>query len=467
MPLNALSLQPISELSLAIRQGALSPVELVDCCLARIERLDPQVHAFLTVTAERARADARRAEEEISHGIHRGPLHGIPLALKDLIDVAGVPTTAGSRILHDHIPSQDATLTSRLAAAGAILLGKLTLHEFAMGTPFLDDPIPPARNPWDLDRVPGGSSSGSAAALVTGLCAGSFGSDTGGSIRHPAALSGLVGLKPTFGLVSRTGVIPLAWSLDHVGPMARSVADVALLLQAVAGYDATDPASARVPIPNYAKELTGIVRGIRIGVPETFIRSVADLQPEITNAFENALDVLRRLGATTTPVEFTNVEHAQAILYPILLSEALAYHESWLRTRRDEYMRGFIRRLLLGLSFSGADYVQAQRGRALLSRGFDQVLEQVDLIATPTTSETAYPFESPDGNPRPPRAGFTALANLTGQPSISIPCGFDRRGLPIGLLLSGRLFDEVTLLRVAEAYERATPWHTQHPKWVV
>ncbi|HBY99371.1 MAG TPA: Asp-tRNA(Asn)/Glu-tRNA(Gln) amidotransferase GatCAB subunit A [Chloroflexi bacterium] len=398
--------------------------------------------------------------------MYRGPLHGIPVALKDLFDTAGIRMTANSRLLFDRIPAQDSTIVARLHASGAVLLGKLKLYEFAMGVPYPGDPIPPARNPWNLERIPGGSSSGSGAALAAGLCAGSFGSDTGGSIRHPAHMSGVVGLKPTYGLVSRHGMIPLSWTLDHAGPMARTVQDVALLLQAVAGYDPADPASVRVKIPDYATAFPGIGRGVRIGVPEAYIESTPGLHADILRAFNEALDVLRTLGATVRPVPLPSAELVDAVFHPILLSEAIAYHSAWLATRREDYGPGFWNRLVPGIIFTGAEYVQAQRGRALFCRAIEELMATVDLIAMPTVRETAPTLAEHMGVAHPTRGPFTGLFNLTGQPSISVPCGFDRQGLPIGLMLSGRAFDEVTVLSVADAYQQATDWHRQHPPLV-
>jgi aspartyl-tRNA(Asn)/glutamyl-tRNA(Gln) amidotransferase subunit A len=466
MNLQDLCLLPLHELGARIQKRSLSPVKLTDSYLARIERLDSRLHSYLTLTPDRARDDAQRAEREISWGYYRGPLHGIPIGLKDLFDTAGVPTTANSRVLRDRVPLQDATVVSRLRAAGAVLLGRLHMSEFAIGTLYLDDDVLPARNPWNLDHMPGGSSSGSGSALAAGLCAGALGSDTGGSVRNPAAHSGIVGLKPTYGLVSRQGLIPLSWTLDHVGPMARTVADVALLLQTIAGYDPADPTSARVPIPDYTVSLSGSARGIRIGVPMTFIESRPGLDPDVLEGFRNALKVLQELGAEVREVILPGAEYVEAVLVPILLSEAIAYHQTWLRTRRHEYRRGFLSRVLPGLFYTGADYVQAQRGRSLLCREVENLMATVDLTATPTVRETAPTFEEHAAYTSLVSGGFAGLFNVTGQPSISVPCGFDHDGLPIGLMLSGRPFDEVTVLRAADAYQRATEWHLRYPPLV-
>lgn len=459
-----LCLLPISALASLIRERRLSSQELTTAFLSRIERLDSHLHSYVTVTAERALAEARRADEEMANGLDRGLLHGIPLALKDLIDTAGVRTTGGSRLLRDRVPTLDATVTTRLREAGAVLLGKQTLGEFAIGAPHPDDFFPPARNPWGLDRIPGGSSSGTGAAVAAGLCAGGLGTDTGGSIRNPAGYSGIVGLKPTYGLVSRRGVIPLAWTLDHVGPLARTVADAALLLQAIVGHDPADPTSANTaPSPAFLSTLNESIKGIRIGVPRSFMESVEALVPEVLHTFDTALQVLRDLGAETCDVTLPLVEHAPTIQSTIMIAEAVAYHEPFLRTHRDHFGHGFQSAVLPGLFYTAADYIQAQRGRAVICRSIEDILERVDLIAIPTTVRTAPTFAEYEAMPANLRGLFTCTFNLTGQPSISIPCGFDSLGLPVGLLLSGRAFDEATILRAAQAYERATEWHTRHP----
>jgi aspartyl-tRNA(Asn)/glutamyl-tRNA(Gln) amidotransferase subunit A len=465
MSLDDLCLAPIQTLAAQIERRSLSPVELTEVHLARIDRLDGTLHSYLTVTAEQARAEARQAEQEISRGWYRGPLHGIPVGLKDLFDTAGVRTTGGSRILADRIPTQDSTVASRLRAAGAVLLGKQTMHEFAIGLPDSGDYFPPPRNPWDLERTPGGSSSGTGAALAAGLCAGGMGSDTGGSIRNPAAFSGIVGLKPTYGLVSRHGVISLSWSLDHAGPMARTVADVAVMLQATAGYDPADPASANEPVPAYLPALSGSAHGVRIGVPRSDLESVEGIETDLLRVFYESLDVLARLGAEVRDVTLP-VEEARIAQPTIMLAEAVAFHEPWLRTRRQEYGRGFQDRVLRGLFYTATDYIQALRARAAICRDLEDVMATIDLVAAPAVPRVAPTYGEDVGTPARLRGLFTGIFNLTGQPSISVPCGFDRRGLPIGLMLSGRAFDERTVLRVADAYEFATEWHLKRPPLV-
>lgn len=450
----------LTEAADRLRGGAISAAELTRAYLDRIADLDGRLRSFITVTAERAEADARRADAALRGGRPLGPLHGVPLAVKDLLDTADVRTTANSRLQAEHVPRADATVVRRLSEAGAVLLGKLQMNEFAMGTTAEDDLRPPARNPWDLERTPGGSSSGSAVALAAGLCAGSFGSDTGGSIRAPASYCGVVGLKPTFGRVSRHGVAILSWSLDHIGPMARTVADVAALLQVTAGPDPLDPAALPVGVPDYRAALDGSARGVRIGIPASFLAGCADLDPEVRSAFDAAVEALRDLGATVRDVGLREIEHIDAVLNPILLGEAAAQHVERLRTRGREYGRGFRLRVLEGYFYTAVDYVQAQRGRQLLIGALDEVLEEVDVIATPTMHRTAPTAVEQTTGPRSP---FTSMFNLTGLPAISVPCGFGRGGLPIGLQLAGRRFEEAGLLRVADAYERASTWRSRRP----
>ena len=365
-------------------------------------------------------------------------MHGIPIALKDLFDTAGIRTTGGSRVLWDRVPPQDATVTSKLSAAGAILLGKLMMHEFAIGGPYLDDAIPPAHNPWSTDRMPGGSSSGSGAAVAAGLCGGAFGSDTGGSIRGPAAYCGIVGLKPTYGLVSRAGVLPLSWSMDHAGPMTRTVADTAIMLQAIAGYDPADAASAYVDIPDYSAALSGSARGLRVGVPRRFVETAPSLEPDVLKAFNESLLALTKIGADVQEIEIEGIDHAEAIQSTIMLAEAVAYHEQWLQTKRELYSRGFWERIRPALFHTATEYIQAQRGRTMFCRSMSEALTRVDVIATPTMVRTAPTFREEAESLSPLRGQFNRVFNATGQPSLSVPCGFDHQGMPIGLLLSGQ-----------------------------
>lgn len=443
-----------------LEDRSISSLELTSAYLAQIDALDARLRCFITVSRDQALADAARADDEQRAGGGRGALHGIPLAVKDLFDTAGVLTTANSRTRANTVPAADATVVRRLRSAGAVLLGKLQMNEFATGPLFEDDFRPPARNPWNGERTPGGSSSGSGAALAAGLCAGSFGSDTGGSIRGPAAFCGIAGLKPTFGLVSRAGVAMLSWSFDHVGPMARRVGDVAALLQATAGLDPADPTSADVPVPDFLTALDGSAERIRIGVPMSYLASGIEIEPDVLAAFHAAVDRLRDLGAEVREIDLPQLDILDGIFNPILQSEAAAYHQTRLASRGHEYGRGFRRRVLEGYLYTGVEYVQAQRGRAMFTEAYDELMRSVDIIATPTTHRTAPTFPEQATSARSP---FTRIFNVTGQPSISIPCGFDRQGLPIGLLLSGRRFEDAKLLRLADAYERTTAWHERRP----
>ncbi len=453
----------LAEMGRRIGSRELSPRELTQAHLARIDALDGQLHAYITVTAERALADSRAAEDEITRAGPRGPLHGIPIALKDLYDTAGIRTTAHSLVFIARVPAQDASAAAGLREAGTVLLGKLSMHEFAIGGPDEEGPFPPARNPWDLERIPGGSSSGSGAALAAGLCSGALGSDTGGSIRGPASLCGIVGLKPTYGLVSRYGVIPLSWTLDHAGPMARTVEDTAILLQAIVGHDPRDKASAEVPVPDYRAALAESPAGLRVGVPWSYLENLPEVDAETFAVFKTAVDDLSKLGARVAAIDIPYVEHVEAIGTVILAAEAYAFHEPNLRERLADYGRPFRRRVLLAALRSAADYVQALRARGRFCRAMQAVMSDFDLIAMPTGPHPAETFAEVAGAPRV-RTSFTRIFNVTGQPSISVPCGFTSAGLPVGLMLSGRVFEDATVLRLAHAYERAHDWHRARPE---
>jgi aspartyl-tRNA(Asn)/glutamyl-tRNA(Gln) amidotransferase subunit A len=451
----------IRELGRRFRRLELSPVELTQRLLERTARLEPKLHAFVTVTADRALADAKAAETALVQGDPR-PLLGIPIAYKDLYATRGIRTTAGSAVLADWVPAEDATCVARLQAAGCVMLGKLITHEFAFGIQFPGHRFPPARNPWNLDHIPGGSSSGSGAALAAGLTVGSLGSDTGGSIRGPAAFSGIVGLKPTYGRCSRAGVVTLSWTLDHTGPMARTVEDCAYLLGALAGHDAADPASSRAPVGDYLGQLTRGIQGLRVGVPRAYF--LDGVQPEVAAAFERALATLRELGASVADVEIPSIWTAPAYM-AILLAEAFAYHERDLRERPHLYGEGLREKLLAGGVFSGAEYVQAQRLRARLQAEMLEVLGRVDVLATPAMPSPALPFsvvQDPD-LPYPFPRSLTSPFNMAGLPALALPCGFSASGLPLSLQLAGRPFDEATVLRAGQAYEQATEWHRRRP----
>ena len=454
----------ITELGAAIRRHEVSPTEVTRLMLERIERIDPQIHSYITVTGDLALKQARDVERDLAAGKDVGPLAGVPIALKDLYATKGIRTTAHSRVLADWVPDQDATVTTRLRDAGAVLLGKLAMHEFAFGVPAFDAAFPPACNPWGTDRITGGSSSGSGAAVAAGLAYGALGSDTGGSIRSPAALCGIAGIKPTYGRASRTGVLPLSWSLDHVGPMTRSVADCALMLQAISGYDATDAASANVSTPDFSAALEDGVAGLRIGVPWEWLNENDGTHPEVVAAFEAALDTLRSLGAQVVPVDPAPFITSRAPNTIIMIAEAYSYHENTLRTNPQDLSAGVRNRAREGAFISAADYVDAQRARTVICAQVRGILREVDVIASPAAPQPAEVFEDQDGDARYRMPTYTPVYNLTGLPAISVPCGFSSDGLPLGLQIAGRAFDEAMVFRVARAYERATDWHQRHPE---
>jgi aspartyl-tRNA(Asn)/glutamyl-tRNA(Gln) amidotransferase subunit A len=452
----------IAEASRLIAARKLSPVDLTEACLRRIEALDSQLDSFVTLTAERARAEAKRAEAAIMASGPVSRLHGIPYCLKDIFDTAGIRTTAMSKLLADNVPARDAHTQEKLASAGGVLLGKNATWEFAHGGPSWDILFPPARNPWDRNCSPAGSSSGSAAAIAAGFAPATLGSDTGGSIRSPAAVCGIAGLKPTYGLVSRRGVIPNCFSQDHVGPLAWTTEDVALLLQVIAGHDPEDPGSARVEIPDYSAALTGDLKGLVIGVPEKWLRDEAPPSAGTMAAFEAALDVCRGLGASVRPVSLPPVEQFDDAKRLIAVCELFTIHGANLRKHPELFGASLRYRIIAGGLVRAEDYIQAMRLRTELARSLQAVLSTVDLLMLPT-SEPAGKLE-----PVPPstlftRSGFTAAFNVGGNPALSVCNGFDSRGLPYSLQIVGRLFDEATVLRAGNAYEKATPWRDRRP----
>jgi aspartyl-tRNA(Asn)/glutamyl-tRNA(Gln) amidotransferase subunit A len=460
----------MGELARLIATKAVSPVEVVQAHLDRVEALDGKLRAFITVMAESARRAARAAEAALTSRERIGPLHGVPVGLKDLYCTKGVRTTGGSRLLAEWAPTEDATVVTRLAAAGAIMLGKLNMHEFAYGPEGLNEHYGTCWNPWDpgTHRFCGGSSSGSGAAVAAGLCPGALGSDTGGSIRIPSSLCGLTGIKPTYGRVSRAGVLPLAWSLDHVGPMCRSAADCALMLGAMAGPDPRDPSTSARPVPDYGAALTGQVRGLRVGLlRRSFLESAGAPQRE---AVEQAVRTLEGQGASIREVALEQMRYAAGAVAAVISVEAYTYHEAWLKTRAGEYGRDVRERLLPGAFVSGADYLRGQRVRGLIRDEMDRALSEVDVLIAPTLPIAAPPVDARevdiDGRPHPVRASlvrYTRPFNASGHPAASMPCGFTADGLPIGMQVIGRSFDEATVLRVADAYQRLTDWHTRRP----
>ena len=460
----------MAELGRMIATKQVSPVEVVRAHLDRIAALDGTLRAFITVCADAALESARAAEADLMAGRAVGPLHGVPWAPKDLYSTKGVRTTGGSTILAESVPAADATVVARLAKAGAILLGKLNMHEFAYGPEGLNAHYGDARNPWSADahRVTGGSSSGSGAAVAAGLAPGSLGSDTGGSIRIPASLCGITGLKPTYGRASRAGVLPLAWSMDHVGPMARSARDCALMLGAIAGYDPADRTTSVLPVPDYGAALTGDVKGLRVGLLRAHFTDIAT--PEVKAAIAAAAKQLEAAGAVVDEVNLTQLAHVATGSAAIVGSEALAYHAAWMRTRPQDYQPDVRERLRLGAFVTGAHYVRSQQARALLAREVDDVLARRDVLlapATPLVAPVLGEREATLGDgPSDVRAALlrcTRPFNFSGHPACAAPCGFTPGGLPIGMQIVGRPFDEATVLRVVDAYQRITDWHTRRP----
>jgi aspartyl-tRNA(Asn)/glutamyl-tRNA(Gln) amidotransferase subunit A len=456
----------ISDLALQIRNRRISPVEIVESMLVRIEQLNGVLKAFVHLDGERALAAASAAEIEIGAGGYRGPLHGIPYACKDIVDVQDMPTTSASRVMLGHVADRDSTVAARLRQAGAICLGKLNTQEFASGSMEL---FGDTRNPWDTNRTSGGSSAGSAAAPAAGLVSFAVGTDTGGSIRMPASFCGLVGLKPTYGRVSRAGIVPLSWSMDHPGLLARTVTDVAMSLQAVAGSDVRDRTAASVPVLEYADALQKGIGVLRVGIPRAYFFEGGD--PEVVAAVRAAIDVMRRSGATLVDVDLPHAESGQAVAWAIAFSEALTFHRSTLEARSHDYGRMFVRKVATAAFLTADELVAAHKLRQAITAEFTSVLQQVDVVVTPTNLYPAHAVGTMLPNQARPRGIFpegdlTLLGrpvSLTGLPAVSVPCGFTHKGLPVGVQLIGRSFEEATLLRLAFAYEQAAGWWLHRP----
>jgi aspartyl-tRNA(Asn)/glutamyl-tRNA(Gln) amidotransferase subunit A len=455
----------IGEAGRLIENGVLSPVELTTAFLDRIEKLDPKLNAYITVTPDRAMEQATIAEAELAAGRRRGPLHGIPIALKDLFDTTGVATTSGSRVFANRVPGSDGTVAARLREAGAVLLGKLAMSENAAGGPDPSNGYPIPNNPWNLEHGAGGSSNGSAVAASAGLAMGTMGSCTRGSIRAPAAFCNVVGLKPTYGRVSRHGVMPLSWTLDHAGPITRTVEDAAIMLGAVAGYDPADPTSSGEAVPDYAKALGGGIEGLRIGVARHFFfdGGMPFVQPEPLELADRAIGELEKLGAKVEEISIPALEISDAAALVILLGEGYAFHQRNLAERPELY--GDLNRaeFRVGGLFSMAEYVGAQRARNVLKAQYAEALTSVDVIASPTFAVVAPRHDAGPGTAVTKMPSYTGPYNLTGLPAISVPCGFTAAGLPLGLQLAGRPFQEATILRAAYAYEQATEHHLRRP----
>jgi aspartyl-tRNA(Asn)/glutamyl-tRNA(Gln) amidotransferase subunit A len=455
----------IAELSGLIAARTLSPVELVETLIRRVEQYDAQTHAFITRTFDLARQQAKRAEAEIAAGNHRGALHGIPFALKDIYGTKGILTSGHSRVFIDRVPEEDATATRKLYDAGAVLLGKLATHEMAHAGPSFDLPWPPARNPWSLERFTGGSSSGSGAAVAAGMVPLALGSDTGGSIRGPASLCGVVGLMPTFGLVSRAGVITNSYTFDHCGPLARTVEDCALVLEALAGYDPHDAGSLRRPIPPYREALGQDLRGLKIGVLRHHWEEDIPASEDVRTAMDAALDVLRGLGATLEECRVRPLAEYFDVKIIIAESEIFSVHQKNLIARPRDFGADFLSRALPSVLFTAHDYVQATREHRRMMVEMEPLYARFDAFVTAGMGEAPRitDYRSIGFWQKP--SLFTAW-NVTGQPVLQIPNGFGRNGLPLGMQIVGRPFGETTILRVGHAYERATEWHTRRPPLV-
>ena len=465
-PADEFTSMSIREAAELVRRKKVSPVELTRACLMRIEQLNPALNAFITVTSEAALAQARIAEAEIQKGMWRGALHGIPLSLKDLFDTAGVKTTGGSALFKDRVPQEDAEVVRRLKTAGAVLVGKNNMHEFAYGGTSLVTHFGPVHNPWDQSRIAGGSSGGSAAAVAAQLCFGSMGSDTGGSIRQPAGYCGIAGLKPTYGLVSTRGVIPLSWSLDHVGPLTRTVADAAIMLQALAGYDPLEINSQVIPVPDYSAALRLKTSALRLGIQrEVFF---ADIDPEIEAALTKAISVLEKLTAGITEVQLTASVQA-SVRIGVRATEAYAYHAPYVAKTPELYQKETLDRIRTGENITAPAYIQGLHDLARARRDINKVFERVDLLITPTHPILQPKISDLTGNiDKDIEIGTLSNRNnspfdVYGSPAISIPCGFTREGLPIGLHIVGKHGGEATVLQLAHAYEQATDWHKRRP----
>jgi aspartyl-tRNA(Asn)/glutamyl-tRNA(Gln) amidotransferase subunit A len=477
----------IHEARTLLSRGSISAVELTEAVLERILEVDNSIRAYLTLTPEEALEQARCADARLAGG-DAAPLLGIPLAIKDVLCTAGIPTTAGSRILEDFIPPYDATVVARLKAAGAIILGKTNTDEFAMGSSTENSAFFVTSNPWNLERVPGGSSGGSAAAVAADECLGALGSDTGGSVRQPAAFCGVVGFKPTYGRVSRYGLIAFASSLDQVGVLTKDVTDAAILLQVIAGHDPRDSTSVKLPVPDYVEALVGDLRGVRVGVPKEYFAAPEVMQPEVEAAVRTAVDVLATLGAGVREISLPHTEYALPVYYLIAPAEASAnlarydgvryglrvegggLIETYNATRGQGFGPEVKRRIMLGTyalsaGYYDAYYLKAQKVRTLIKSDFDAAFREVDVIVAPTSPTTAFRIGEKVADPLQMYLSdiFTLSMNLAGICGVSIPCGFDAHGLPIGMQVIGQAFEEERVLRVAYAYEQATEWHLHRP----
>ncbi len=461
----------LAEAARLIEEKQVSPVDLVEASLERISAVDERLSSYITVYEDSARQVAKACETMMVAGHKLGPLHGIPLGIKDNIGLEGLRTTAGSKVLADWVPDEDATVAARLKGAGAIVIGKTNMHEFAWGGTSANPHYGFVRNPWNTDRFPAGSSGGSGAAVAAQLCFGALGTDTGGSIRLPSAINGIVGIRPTIGRVSNYGVVPLAWSMDTVGPMARSVEDCAIMFGPVAGHDPKDPGSATVPVGDYLTDLRRGVEGVRIGIVSDYF--FHHLQPAVHDAVKEALSVFESLGASIVEVEMENIQGNISAQLTVEACEPSTYHQRWLRERPEDYSDDVRLLLEIGEMHLATHYIQAQRYRSLLKREFMEAFKDVNVFICPTLPFTATPVGEmsvviEEGGEEEDMLGaimqFTGVPSLTGLPALAVPCGFDDEGLSVGMQIIGRPFDEATLFRTGAAYQGATDFHTRAPE---
>jgi len=453
----------VAEAAELLRAKKLSPVEYTRALIDRVERYDGKLNAFLRFTPELALEDAKRAEKEIMRGAWRGPLHGVPYGLKDIIDYAGLPTTAHSKILKDNVAAADAPVAHKLKAAGGVFMGKLSTHEFAIGGPSFDLPWPPARNPWNRDHFCGGSSSGAGSATAAGFLPVAIGTDTGGSVRNPASMCGVAGMKPTYGLVSRRGVVPLAYSLDHVGPLTRTVRDNALMLDLMSGHDPLDPGSSAHAVGGYTQQLDQGVKGLRIGVIRHFYTRDMVADPEVTTGIDAAVGILASLGAKVSEIQTAPLGEYLAVNRTILTSEAFAAHENWMRERPQDYGALARERLMAGAFVRAADYINATRVRSKMAEAFHALFSDIDVVVTASSMDPPCRIDDPKAVETTYGRQARAPFNVTGSPALSIPVGFTQSGLPLGIQIVGKPYDEATIYGVAHAYEDATGWVKRHP----
>ena len=453
----------IAELGRAYDQRELSPVEVTRALLDRVAAHDGKLNSFIRVTEDVALTEAKAAEAALMAGQRRGPMHGIPYGLKDIVETAGIPTTGHSKLRQHHVPTQDAEIARRLKAGGGVLLGKLATWEFALGGPSFDLPWPPARNPWDRDRLPGGSSSGPGAAVAAGFVPAAIGTDTGGSIRGPAAFCGIAGLKPTYGRVSRRGVFPNTFTMDHIGPMTRSAEDIALMLQVIAGFDPGDPGSEDCPTPDYRAALAGGVKGMRLGLIEGWHEG-AGVHPDLGPAIAEATSVLQRLGAIVEPVKLSSLRDYTDCKTTISSVELYTIHEPDLRTRPQDFGRILRNRVLPGGLIRAEDYMAALRWRTKLAREQTAAFRRFDALLTAAARTIADPVDPAQPDRHVSTPSITMPFSISGVPALAIPCGFSRaEGMPLSLQIAAAPMQEATVLRIAHAYQQATDWHRRHP----